>query len=365
MDGDVVTTEEMAEDEWSDLPDSVRPPRRYPRWPFVLAGVLLVIGIAIALAWPIKVPYYTLSPGPIYDTSDFVTVEEGNTDADGDLFFLTVSLKEANVFEYVAAQINPTVDLAARQSIRPAGVSQEDLRRENLAHMDQSKIDAAFVALTKLGYEPTYTGTGALVIDTVDGSAAEGILEAEDVIVAIDGTPIGFRSEVIDLLADRELGDTVVVEVQRSAEGSDEPEVIEVTITLGPHTEDPTRPMIGIILDNNEPIIEFPVDVEIDSQNIGGPSAGQMFALQIMNQLTEEDLTKGQRIAGTGTIARDGTVGAIGGIRQKVHAAIDAGATVIFVPANNYDAAADAAGDKIVVVRVETIDDSLEYLETL
>ena len=231
--------------------------------------------------------------------------------------------------------------------------------------MDQSKIDAAFVALTKLGYEPTYTGTGALVIDTVEGSAAEGFLQGDDVIVALDGTPIGFRTEVIDLLADRELGDTVVVEVERATEGSDDPEVVEFSIVLGPHTEDPTRPMIGIILDNNPPIVEFPVDVEIDSQNIGGPSAGQMFTLQIMNQLTEEDLTKGQRIAGTGTIARDGTVGAIGGIRQKVHAAIDAGATVIFVPANNYDDAIDAAGDKVVVVRVETIDDSLEYLETL
>jgi len=117
-----------------------------------------------------------------------------------------------------------------------------------------------------------------------------------------------------------------------------------------------------VLLDNNEPIIEFPIDVTIDSQNIGGPSAGMMFTLEIMNQLTEQDLTGGQRIAGTGTIALDGTVGAIGGVTQKVNAAIDAGAVVVLVPAGNYDNAVAAAGDKIVVVRVETIDDALAYL---
>jgi PDZ domain-containing protein len=88
-----------------------------------------------------------------------------------------------------------------------------------------------------------------------------------------------------------------------------------------------------------------------------------MFTLEIMNQLTEEDLTDGRRIAGTGTIARDGTVGGIGGVQQKVFGAIDAGAVVVLVPASNYEDALEAAGDEIVVVRVETIDDALEYLD--
>ncbi|MGI9642369.1 MAG: S16 family serine protease, partial [Acidimicrobiia bacterium] len=136
-------------------------------------------------------------------------------------------------------------------------------------------------------------------------------------------------------------------------------------LTLGPHTDDPERPMIGILLDNNEPIVEFPVLVEIDSQNIGGPSAGMMFTLQIMDQLTDGEITKGERIAGTGTIARDGTVGPIGGIRQKVYGAIDAGSRAVLVPAANYEDALDAAGDDIEIVRVETIEDALAFLETL
>lgn len=335
---------------------------RIPKWPFILAGVFMVIGIAIAIAWPIKVPYFTLSPGPVYDTSDFVHVADEDVVIEGELFFLTVSLREANVFEYVAAQINPKVDVAPRQNIRPSGVSQEDVRRENLARMEQSKTDAQFVALTRLGYEPTYTGGGALVIGTVPDSAADGVLFANDVIIGIDGKEVSFRSDVIESLADNEIGDSVFLVVERPSTGDEEVAVIDVELVLGPHVDDPSRPMVGVLLDNKDPVVEFPIEVDMDTQNIGGPSAGMMFTLEIMNQLTEEDLTGGVRIAGTGTIARDGTVGAIGGVTQKVHGAIDAGAVVVLVPASNYDDAVAAAGDSIIVVRVETIDDALDYL---
>ena len=350
---------------FSDSPEAGAPTGKpMPKWPFILAGLLMVVGIAVAIAWPIKVPYYTLSPGPLYDTSDFVFVvgDEAHYEVEGEMFFLTVALREANIFEYAAGLLNPKVEVAPRQNIRPSGVSPEDLRRENLARMEQSKTDATFVALTKLGYEPTYTGTGALVIETVPDSAADGVLVTDDVIVAIDGTEVAFRSDVIDALAEREVGDTVTLTVQRVVEGSDDIEVVDVDIVLGAHTDDPGRPMVGVLLDNSPPITEFPVEVDTDTQNIGGPSAGMMFTLEIMNQLTEQDLTNGRRVAGTGTIARDGTVGGIGGIQQKVYGAVDAGAAVVLVPASNYEDALAAAGDDIEVVRVETIDDALEYL---
>jgi PDZ domain-containing protein len=351
---------------WPDVDASGQPPRSYPKWPFVLAGILLAIGIAIAAVWPIKLAYYTLSPGPIYDTSDFVSVADGIRDDSGELFFLTVSLKEANVFEYVGAWLDPAVDLSPRENIRPPDVSPEQLRRENLALMNESKTNATFVALTQLGYEPVYIGTGALVIEAVPDSAADGVLLASDIIVEIDGQLIAFRSDVIDLLAGKQIGDEVRLVVERVPEEGSEAKTVELTVVLGPHTDDPERPMIGILLDNNEPIIEFPVDVAIDSQNIGGPSAGMMFTLQIIDQLTEDALTRGHRIAGTGSIDRDGTVGAIGGVKQKVHAAIDAGAYAVMVPEANYpDAVEAAAGDDILVVSISTIEDALAFLETL
>ncbi|MCH8129918.1 MAG: PDZ domain-containing protein [Acidobacteria bacterium] len=330
-----------------------------------LSVLLIAIGIAIAVAWPIKVPYYTLSPGPVYDTSDFIDVVDNDNavgDSEGELFFLTVSLQEANVFEWVAAQLSPRVDLSPRENIRPPGVSREDLRLENLARMEQSKLDAQFVALEALGYEPTLIGTGALVIETVSGTGADGVLLADDVIVAVDGAEVGFSDDLLDGLADKEIGDSAFLTVERPVEGAEDPEVIELEIVLGPHVDDPDRPMIGILLRDNDPIVEFPIEIDTDSRNIGGPSAGLMFTLEIINQLTEDDITDGMRIAGTGTIRRDGTVGPIGGVKQKVFGAIDAGATVVFIPAANYEDALLAAGDDITVVRVETIDDPLDYL---
>ncbi|NND04388.1 MAG: hypothetical protein HKN91_16550, partial [Acidimicrobiia bacterium] len=121
----------------------------------------------------------------------------------------------------------------------------------------------------------------------------------------------------------------------------------------------------GVLLTSGPTETVFPVDIVIDSQNIGGPSAGLMFALEIMNQLTDEDLTSGRSIAGTGTIDREGVVGAIGGIKQKVFGAIDAGADYVLVPANNYDDALEAAGDDITVVSIATIEDALSFLDTL
>ncbi|MCZ7533886.1 MAG: PDZ domain-containing protein [Acidimicrobiia bacterium] len=352
-------------DSFESVPPSLRPPSTYPKWPFYLAGFLVVIGIAIGILLTVTVPYYAVSPGPVYDTSDFVTVEGGNTADTGELFFLTVSLKEANVFEWAAAQFDERVELAKVGAYRPPDVSEEQLRRESLALMDQSKQDATYVALTKLGYEVTLIGTGALVIDTIPGSAADGVLQPNDIIVEMDGKTVAFRSDVLSLLAPKSVGDPVVVTVERSDGETDGFEVDDFEIVLGPHTDDPTKPMMGVLLDNNEPIVEFPVKVDIDSLNVGGPSAGLMFTLQIMDQLTPEPLTHGMRIAGTGTIHLDETVGAIGGIRQKVFGAIDAGAVAILVPAGNYDDAVAAAGDRIKVVRVETVDDALDFLNTL
>jgi PDZ domain-containing protein len=123
--------------------------------------------------------------------------------------------------------------------------------------------------------------------------------------------------------------------------------------------------MVGVTLMDADVQVVFPVDVEIDSRNIGGPSAGMMFTLEIMDELTPTDLTDGHRIAGTGTIDQDGVVGAIGGVRQKVYGAIDAGAEYVLVPTDNYDDAVDAAGDNIGVVAVGTIDDALGFLDTL
>lgn len=355
------------------VPAEPPPPPKIPKWPFVIAGILLLIGTAIGAAWPINVPYYALSPGPVNDTSDFISVPATMGLEDGDFFFLTVSLREINALEYVGALLDNEVDLSPRENIRPAGVSQDDLRRQNLDLMEMSQVNAKYVALTRLGYDVTLEGSGALVTSVVEGSAAEGVVEPNDVIVAVDGEPVEFSEDAVALISGRAPGDVVELEVQRTGEDGEVAD-LTLTVTLTPFRfvnedgvveDEPDRGMVGVLLVSAPSNIVFPVDVEIDAQNIGGPSAGLMFALEIMNQLTPQDLTKGYRIAGTGTIDADGNVGAIGGVRQKVFGAIDVGADYVLVPAGNYDDAVDAAGNDIEVVRVAIIDDALDFLETL
>jgi Lon-like protease len=346
-----------------DVSARFRAPHRYPKWPFVLVAALLLLGTSLVVAWPINLPYYSLSPGPAYNVDDFVSVDTPADD--GDLLFLTVSLDEVNVLEALAGWIDPRIDLRPRETIRPSGVSQEELRRQNLALMDSSKENAVYVALTYLGYEVTYEEAGAEVNTVMEGTAADGVLEKGDVIVGVDGEQIANSSDLVALVSELPAGAGLTIEYRRPIDAAnDEWEDMSVPITLGPHTDDADRGMIGVVVGNAGDAV-FPLAVEIDSQNIGGPSAGLMFTLEIIDLLTPGPLTKGARVAGTGTIDREGNVGAIGGIRQKVYGAIDAGAGYILVPAGNYDDAVDAAGDDITVVKVETFRDAIALFESL
>jgi PDZ domain-containing protein len=355
--------------------DSAR--RRIPVWPFVLAGLMMLIGAFIfaAVAIPISMPYYALSPGPVADVSDYVTVAEPSTTTKGELLFLTVSLQEVNVVEWVAAKLDGHVDLAPRENIRPAGVSQEELRRQNLDLMERSQENAKYIALEYLGYEVTYVGSGALINSTIEGSAAEGVLLAGDIIKAVDGQEVEFSTDAVDLIGGRAPGDELALTIERP--DPDDPDVVEtldINLVLRPYRyidengdelDDPNRGMAGVMLTDAHVDIVFPVDIEINSQNIGGPSAGLMFTLEIIDELTDDDITHGYRIAGTGTINADGEVGPIGGMRQKTFGAIDAGAQYLLVPADNYQEAADAAGDDIDVISVANLQDAMTFLNSL
>ena len=370
------TAEEVLVDDedLTDVPASLRPPAKTPRWPFVLSGILLALAVAIALAWPIDMPYYAWSPGPVADTSDVVSVPDAQQ-ATGDLLFLTVELREVNLLEVVAANLDSQVSLSSIEAVRPSGVTPEDLRRRNLQAMNASQQRAIFVALTKAGYEVELEGQGALVTGLVDDSPVAGLIHDLDLITAIDGERVDFAQDAVDALSGRAPGETVTLTVQRPLdEAMTDLETLDVDVTLatwrgedadGNVIEDPSRGMIGVLLGDVDAVPIFPIDVTIDAENVGGPSAGMMFTLEIINQLTEDDLTKGHRIAGTGTIQLDETIGAIGGMRQKVFGAIAAGAEYVLTPAANYDEAVEAAGDDIEVIRIETIDDALAFLDSL
>ena len=330
--------------------------RRFPKWPFALAGLVLALGVAVVLIYPVQLEYVAFSPGTVEDVSDYMTIDGDTSDPVGDLFFLTVSAEEVNVFEYIEATFDGEIDLTRRNRVRREGETNEEFQRRSLASMEESKRAATYVALTSLGYEPE--GRGALITDLVSDSPAIDLLDIGDIVVGVEGQSVTLADEAVETVGTFGPGDTITLTVM---EGEDGP-TTEVDVTLAANPDDPNRGLIGIFLTT---AIEFPVDVDIDSGNIGGPSAGMMYTLGIMNLLTDDDLTKGHRVAGTGTVRFDGSVGPIGGVRQKIYAARDAGASYALVPQDNFEDALGAADGEIEVIAIATIDDALAFLDGL
>ena len=344
-----------------DLDPTVVPRRRRtPRWPFFMVGFFLLVGAVVLALWPLKVPYYAIAPGPVEEVADLISVDDVPVYAtNGDLFLLTVGLREVNVFEYFEAQLDPRVDLVGRDVIRPPGVSQEQATRTNLEAMDQSIDTAVYVALTRLGYEVGFTGQGVSVLQVVEGSPAAGVLQVGDVITQIAGRAALTADDASGVIRSYQIGDTINLTGTRNGEN------LSVEVTLAPHPDVAGAPMVGVMLDTVNLGLELPIDLRVDSRNIGGPSAGMMYAIAVLDLLTEEDMAKGHRIAGTGTISFDETVGAIGGVRQKVFAARSVGAEYVLVPSDNYPDALTAAGSDIEVVSVATLQDALDFLDSL
>jgi PDZ domain-containing protein len=318
------------------------------------------VGAGVLALWPLKLPYFAIAPGPVEEVADLISVEDVPVyPTNGELFLLTVGLREVNVFEFVEAELDPRVDLWGRDVVRPPGVTQEQQTRTNLQAMDQSIDTAIYVALTRLGYEVGFTGEGVTILEVVAGSPADGVLQVGDVITQIDGVQVLTSDDASNDIRAHQIGDTIQLVGTRNGEP------LNVSVTLAAHPELAGAPMVGVVLDTVNLALVLPIDVEVDSRNIGGPSAGMMYAITVLDLLTEEDLAKGHRIAGTGTISFDETVGAIGGIRQKVFAARSVGAEYVLVPTDNYDEALTAAGKDIQVVAVGTLQDALDFLDTL
>ena len=326
-------------------------------WTLAAVGVLILAGLTL-LAANLTLPYYEFSPGRPIEIENLVTATGLQTyEHPGGLYLLTVGRSEVNVFGYVEARwFDPTSRIIPRDAVTPPGVNDEEQRRQDLAAMEESKDTAVVVALQKLGYQ--FTEDGAEVMGLSDGGPSEGILQPGDIITAVDGQAVTTTPGLVDALSTRSPGDVVALTFLRDGT------TMEEKVTLGSvQLDDGTvRPVIGVTAITH---FLFPVDVEIDTQNVAGPSGGLMLTIGVMNLLSEEDLTRGHQIAGTGTIALDGTIGPIGGMAQKVYGAEAAGAEVVFAPRANYEEALQAAGNEITIVPVDTVDDALAYLATL
>ena len=335
-------------------------PRR-SRWALA-AAVLLVIGFVLILLASIKVPYLATSPGPVLEVQGIVAVEDvPSYTSDGELFLLTISRGSdpLTLFEWFEAWRDPTVDLVERDLVVPEGTTGDDRRRRNLEVMQGSQQLAIAVALDRLGYDVDIVGNGAYIAEVAAGSPAEGIVRPDDIVVAFEGAPVEFVQDLVDAVRAGEIGASVTMTVDREGNMQD------LVVLLGESPTEQGVPRIGVTLSDAGARFDFPIDVTIDAGSIGGPSGGMMLSLAVYNRLTEDDITKGHRVAGTGSLTAEGGVQRIGGIRQKVIGAIGIGAEYILVPEGDFAAALERAGDDIEVVAVGTFDDALAFFDTL
>jgi PDZ domain-containing protein len=244
------------------------------------------------------------------------------------------------------------------------GESNEDFVKREQAVMDNSQKLAEAVAFKLAGYDVKVEKQGVWVMGTIDGYPAKKELKIGDVITSVDGVPTPEAKDLLQILSKKKAGDTVLLAYVRDGQ---EAKTMLTLVTL------PESKSVGIgVRPDNKQNIVIPKKVNIASQGIGGPSAGLMMTLEIYDQLkTDADMTKGYKIAGTGTIALDGTVGRIGGINHKVVAADKAGADIFFAPQDtpgadsNYEealATAKRIGTKMRIVPVKTVNDAVAYL---
>ncbi len=326
----------------------------------LLIALLLIGGMFYTL------PYYVSKPGMAKELGPIVTVEDGYKD-EGNFMLTTVRMGRANIYSYLEAKIRKYEEIYPLDMILYKKETEEEYNVRQLHLMAGSKQNAIEVAYRHAGLPVHYQYNGIYVMQVIPTMPADGKLQAGDRIFKVDGQQLPSSEKFIDYVGKKQAGDKVTLTYLRNKSTN------TVTLTLKPFKEDPKKIGIGISLVDDKEIIVDP-KVKVRTDEIGGPSAGFMFSLEIYNQLTSVDLTKGYQIAGTGTIEVDGTVGPIGGIEQKIVAADKAGAEIFLAPNekgakdSNYRAAVKTARDiktKMKIVPIDTFEDGVSYLEKL
>ena len=330
--------------------------------PSLLPGALAagaVVALLVVVAWLVPVSYVALAPGPTADTlgewegEKLVTVTPSTSEeSDGELLMTTVLvLEHLNLADAVIGWLDPTEAVVPEESIFPSDRTREEYDQINEELFTDSEDAATTAALTYLGYP-----TEVRVVNVTEGGPSDGRLKADDVITAVDGTAVSTTTDLISVVGATDPGTTLTVEYTRDGAAASVALVTEQPES-GPH-----RSVIGVLV-ATEPTAD--VDVDIQAEGIGGPSAGLMLALSIVDQLTPGDLTGGQVIAGTGEISPEGEVGAIGGVRQKVIAAGDEGAGVFLLPPPNCRDAVKTVPEGVRLVPVTSLEGAVDALTSL
>lgn len=338
--------------------------RRRVGWTALIAALLGTVLLAL-----LPSPYVIERPGPVFDTLGSVEISGTSTPmisvsgqktwpTVGSLDLLTVSLLGdpqhlPNWLDIAAAWLDPTQAVLPLDAVYPPGYSVQDSAKQGSADMQNSKKDAIAAALRSLGYTVPAV---VKVAELTPKSPSRGFLKGGDEIVSIGGSPIDSITELRSVIAKN--GTDAPLDIVVSRNGKTQSVAVTPSLSAG---ASPT-PVLGIYAGVN---YDYPFDVKIQLDNVGGPSAGQMFALGIIDKLTPGSLAGGKHVAGTGTIDDKGVIGPIGGIRQKMYGAQRAGATVFLAPYGDCDEVVGHIPQGLTVFAVKTLQDSLADLKVV
>ena len=318
--------------------------------PIVVFGVLLAA---------VPVPYVALGPGPTYDTlgevegKPVVAIEGTEVKpTTGHLNMTTVSQRDGltlgNALVFWASGDD---QLVPRDLVFPPEKSRDDIKKSQSADFQRSEDNAEYAALNYLKYPKAVTAERIS-----DPGPSVGKLQDGDALLAVDGVKAPDIEAFTKLLKATKPGQEIAIDYRRRDRSTG-----TARVTLGKN-DDRDYGYLGIAV-QDAPWAPFTVDFNL--ANIGGPSAGLMFSLAVVDKLTDGDLNGGKFVAGTGSIGVDGTVGPIGGISHKIPAAQDAGATVFLVPKDNCDEARTVHGNTMELIKVEKLTDAIDSLKTL
>jgi PDZ domain-containing protein len=331
--------------------------RRLATW-LVIALVVCAAGTGLVL-WRYPSSTYVLLPDSAHPAGAVVKVAKAKPDRDGGgIYFLDVIERKATLLEDMFHGVAPSgASFVPASEVQPAGVTESQNRELELQEMARSQQIAAAVALKQLGYKVKVSAAGALVVAVGSGTPAEGKLVPGDVIVSVNGRRVVTPAQARAALRQRKPGDTVRLGIRN---GSDL-RTMDVKTIADPR--DRSHPIVGVLLEQAAHI-KLPFPVTIDTGNIGGPSAGLAFALEVMEKLGH-DVDHGHKVAATGEIFLDGAVGPIGGVKQKIFGARKSGVDIMLVPAGDNARVAKRYAGNVRVIPVESFRQALHALATL
>ncbi|MBD7983425.1 PDZ domain-containing protein [Sporosarcina sp. Sa2YVA2] len=339
-------------------------------------GLYIVALVFIAFLFVYPLDAYVSKPGGAYDLAPIVEVVGGDKNNLGSFSLMTISIGKATPISYLMSNISSKMKILPINRVRREGEDDKEYNVRQKKLMSDSQYNAITVAFDRVGIPVTVAYDGIFVAKVVEGGAADGKLQAGDKIRIVEGNTLKKPGEFAELIAGMNKGDQITVTVDRNSKQ------VDVDLTLSEIPKSEGKIGLGVQFQEDRELTTDP-EVKMNTADIGGPSAGLMFTLEIMNQLLDEDLTKGYNIAGTGEMLPDGTVGRIGGADFKVIAADREGVEIFFAPDDelpesvrklnpsirtNYEEAVEMGkkiGTKMKIVPVKTVDDALAYLKEL